>query len=391
MAEAASSGTGGSSENGSKKTDPHAAPATSGPPVELSFARKSVIAVLVMLAAVLLVIFVYRIMPVLVLVFASALMGVLLSAATRLLSQYLRIPRAYALALALLGALAMIGAAAYFITTTIRGQVVELNASVPQAIDSLKGQLDQSDWGKWTREKLNTLPANVAEVFTPDLFWQQGVGLAGSTLGAMGSILIVVVVGVYLAISPETYLKGVAALFPIHARPRVRQILSRIGVTLEWWFFGQALAMLEVFALTSIGLWILGMKCTLALALLAGLFNIIPNFGPILAAIPAVLLAVAPHEGHPTFDFKRAVSVIVLYLIVQMIDAYVVSPWIQKRAIALPAALIMLSQIIAFALLGPMGLLLATPILAAVTVLVKMAYVEDVLGDRPVLAAKPAR
>src|SRR5438045_9660259 len=110
--------------------------------------------------------------------------------------------------------------------------------------------------------------------------------------------------------------------------------------------------------------------------------NFITNFGPIIAAVPAVLVAFAPHEGQATFSFAAAAWVIGLYIIVQLLEGWVITPFFQQRAVELPPALIIISQVVFALLLGPIGLILATPILASVVVLVRMVYVEDVLGDR---------
>ena len=349
---------------------------------ERVFTRKALIAVGIALAAILLVMFIYQIQHVLVLVFAATLLAVLLTTPSGMLTKYLRIPPAYALAIVLVTSVLLAAGTMTFIGSTLRTQIGEVQKTLPQAVGQLRENLKTTPWGLWLTDQLRLVPKGLEEYLTPEFFFAQAGGIATSTFGALGSVLVVLIVGVYLAVSPSTYVNGLATLFPLHARKRVNEIFTAIGTALQWWFFGQALAMTEVFLLTTLGLTILGMPSALALGLLAGLLNIVPNFGPILAAIPAVILAAAPHDAVTGFDFKRALYVTCVYIIVQVLDAYIVSPIIQKRAVALPPALIMLSQIVALALLGPVGLLVSTPILAALLVIVRMAYVEDILGDR---------
>src|SRR5690606_32892211 len=103
--------------------------------------------------------------------------------------------------------------------------------------------------------------------------------------------------------------------------------------------------------------------------------NFIPNIGPIVAAIPAVLLAFA----HSPW---LALYVIIFYFVYQMLDGYVFTPLVEKQTVLVPPALIIMSQVLLGVLAGAMGVVLADPILAVVLVLIKMLYVEDVLHEQ---------
>lgn len=173
-------------------------------------------------------------------------------------------------------------------------------------------------------------------------------------------------------------------MFPLARRARVTTILSTIGRQLQWWFVGQLLSMISIGLLTMLGLTILGVPLAITLGILAGLLNFIPNFGPILAAAPAVLVAFAPHGDQTQLNPALAGYTILLYITIQMLEGWVITPFFQKRAVELPPALIVISQVIFALLLGPIGLVLATPMLAATLVIVRMVYIEDILGDRPV-------
>ena len=112
----------------------------------------------------------------------------------------------------------------------------------------------------------------------------------------------------------------------------------------------------------------------LFLGLLAARFNFIPNFGPLISGVPAFLLALA---DSPT----KALWVVALYIFAQSLEGYVLTPLVQRRAVELPPALLILFQVLAGLLLGGLGVVLAAPLLAVIVVAVKMLYVEDVLGD----------
>jgi predicted PurR-regulated permease PerM len=126
--------------------------------------------------------------------------------------------------------------------------------------------------------------------------------------------------------------------------------------------------------LSGVALWLLGIPLAFLLGVLTGLLNFIPNIGPILAATPAVLLALT--EGPTT-----ALWVALLYVVLQNLEGFVLTPLVQQRTVALPAAVIILVQVLLGVLMGTLGVLLATPLAASVLVLVKMLYVEDALGD----------
>jgi predicted PurR-regulated permease PerM len=127
--------------------------------------------------------------------------------------------------------------------------------------------------------------------------------------------------------------------------------------------------------LTTIGLWILGIPLAPTLGLLTGILAFIPNFGPILSAIPPMLLGlmISPMD---------AVYVILLYIIVQAIESNIVTPQVQKRTVSMPPVLGMVGQLLFGVFFGFLGLLLATPLVASIIVMVRMLYVEDVLGDK---------
>jgi predicted PurR-regulated permease PerM len=118
----------------------------------------------------------------------------------------------------------------------------------------------------------------------------------------------------------------------------------------------------------------LGLPLAPTLGLLAGLLNFVPNFGPLIAAIPAVLIAFL-HSP------QQALSVALLYVGLQVLDGYVLTPLVDRRSVQLPPVLTISAQLLLGLLFGFVGLLLASPLTATVMLLVKMLYVEDVLGD----------
>lgn len=203
---------------------------------------------------------------------------------------------------------------------------------------------------------------------------QQAFGIFSTTFSVLANIYVVVLLVAYFLINPFPYAKGIIALFPKSKRQRIRETIKKIYLTLQLWLEGKLLSMLTVGVLTIIGLYILGFPLALTLGLIAGLLSFIPNFGPIISVIPAILVAF-------TQGPSAVLYVILLYIGVQAVESNIITPVIQRHMIHLPFAMILLAQIIFGILTGVLGLILATPITAAIIVAVRMLYVHDVLGD----------
>lgn len=113
----------------------------------------------------------------------------------------------------------------------------------------------------------------------------------------------------------------------------------------------------------------------MTLALLAGLLSFIPNFGPIISAVPALLIAFVDSP-------ITAVYVMILYIGVQLIESNVITPLIERETVELPPGLTVVFQLGLASLVGGLGLVLATPLLAMIVVVVQLVYLQDILGDK---------
>lgn len=152
-------------------------------------------------------------------------------------------------------------------------------------------------------------------------------------------------------------------------------MLSAIDVALGRWLLGRFGLMVINGALTTAALWLLGVPLAPTLGLIAGVLNFIPNFGPFIAAVPAVLIALVQSP-------QTALYTMIVYVVVQMADAYLLTPLVDRKSVELPPVLTIAAQLLLGVMFGFVGLLLASPLTAATLILVKMLYVEDMLGDR---------
>jgi predicted PurR-regulated permease PerM len=196
-----------------------------------------------------------------------------------------------------------------------------------------------------------------------------------SFVSGLADFLLIVVGGLYLAAQPGLYCQGVLLLFPDEGpRERIAGTLAASGAALRLWLLGQLVAMAFLFVLTGLGLWAIGLPAALALALLAGLAQFVPLIGPIVAAIPALLIALA--EG-----WQTTLWTLLLYVLIQQVESNLITPLVQRQAVSLPPA-VTLFAVVAFGLLfGPLGILFATPLAVVALVAVSRLWVREALGE----------
>ncbi len=333
------------------------------------FVRRTLIAVSLTAGVTLLVALVIFGAHVLLLGFAGILFAIFLRSLASALSRWTRLPEGWATLVTVLLLVGLMVGSACWMAPSLIEQVQQSSERLPQAVDKLRARIEQYPWGNWL---ISHMPSGSG----------QGGGMLGriasfvsTTIGNVVNMLVVVFVGLYLAAQPTLYLSGLMRLVPPERRTRLTMVLNETGYELRWWLFGQVFAMFLIGTLVTLGLWALGIPMALLLGVIAGVLNFIPNFGPIASAVPAVLLALVE-------DPTKAVWVIGVYLAAQHFETYLITPLIQQRNVQLPAVLTIVAQVLMGLFVGIIGVALATPLVIVVIVLVKMLYVEDVLGDR---------
>ena len=304
---------------------------------------------------------------VLLLVFAGLLFGVLLSSLADAVVRVSGMGRGVALGLTVLVLLTATVGLVWALWPSISEQADQLAKELPAAIRELLGWFEQREWGRWLLRR--TEPDQVAD---GGALVNQAAGVLLTTISALAALLIILFVGLYVSAQPSLYQRGLRRLVPLAARHRVDEVLFEVTSVLQWWLLGKMLSMVLVGVLTTVGLWWLGVPLALTFGLLAAALTFIPNFGPVLALVPPALLALA---NDPT----QAVYVVLLYLAIQTVESYAVTPLIQRRTVSMPPALTIMSQIVLGVLVGGIGVAVATPLTAAAMTMVRMLYVEDLL------------
>jgi len=318
---------------------------------------------------------VWRLADVLLLAFGAILTAILLHALAGPLVRRMRLPRPLALTLAVAGLSLAIGGALWLFGQQIVLQLAALGALLPKAWAALQAPLSASPLGPYVLDDLQRLRH-------PDGLVVQTVSrFAQGSASAAAAAVIVLFAGLYLAFHPATYVGGLLHLMPLRARPRAAQVLSSCGEALNRWLLGQLVSMLLVGLTVGLGLWWVGTPSPVALGILAGLAQFVPVVGPMAATLPGLIVAAG--AGSETLAWTAAV-----YLGASQFEANVVTPLLLRQMVELPMAVTLFAVLAMGVLLGPLGVLFATPLAVIAYVVIREVYVQDLLGDR--LSVAPA-
>jgi predicted PurR-regulated permease PerM len=338
----------------------------SGP--EAGFRKKVWIAASITALLVIFIWIIKAIFNLLLLILAAVLIALYFRGLADLLHRKLQLPRPVSLPVAIISTLLLLLLFFWFTGSRIQQQVTALSDTIPTAAAMLKEKISAHPVGRNVLEKMTSgEQAGKAGAIARSFFT--------STFGVLGDIYVVVFLGIFFTASPRVYTEGILKLVPLLHRKQARDIMNRISGDLTRWLKGKLLAMLVVAVLTAIGLLIIGVPMIFALALIAGVLNFIPNFGPLLAMVPAVLVGLLEGPG-------TAALVAGLYILVQVLESNFITPQIQKKLISIPPALIITAQLFMGILTGGWGILLATPVTVMLIILVHELYIKK--QDMPV-------
>lgn len=310
----------------------------------------------------------WRLADVLLMAFGAVLTAILLHALARPLTIRLHLPRPAALGLAILVLLAAVAGSLWLFGQQVVIQLAALGELAPRAWDAIREPLSGSPLGTYVLDDLERLRhANGWVVDTASR-------MVRGSASAVAATVIVLFAGLYLAFHPATYVGGLLRLIPTGARARSAEVLNACGEALNRWLLGQLVSMVLVGASVGLGLWAVGAPSPLALGVLAGLAQFVPVVGPMAAALPG--LVVSAGVGGETLFWTAAV-----YLGAAQFEANVVTPLLLRQMVELPMAVTLFAVLAMGVLLGPLGVLFATPLAVVVYVVVRHAYVEGVLED----------
>jgi len=250
----------------------------------------------------------------------------------------------------------------WFVGAQLQQQISQLSDTLPKTIQNVKDHLNNSDLGSKVLNYLNKSGSSLKMETIGKKFFS-------SSFGVLSDLYILLLLSIFFTADPMLYKRGIVHLLPEKAKDKGAKLLDEMVVVLKKWLKGQIFGFFVIAVLTGVGLWIVGMPMVLTLALIAGVLNFIPNFGPIVALIPGVLLA--SMQGPTT-----ALIVAAIYIVVQIFQSAVTQPLIQQKMVDIPPALTIFAQVAFGMLAGFWGVLMATPIVALLIRIVNRLYVE---------------
>jgi predicted PurR-regulated permease PerM len=321
--------------------------------------------VFVACAVVVLFLLMFKLAPVLMLVFAGIVLATAVSAGAAPLERHLRFGRTWAVLAVVILVIGLIAAGSYFFGMQIATQMSDLVQAVTDAWGRLREYLGRSALGK-------TVLGNAQAAQDPAALANVAKGTI-SVFGGLADVGLVVMLTIYLATNPTTYRDAALRLLPPRVRPEVRNAFDECGRSLRSWLGGQFMAMIVVGLCIGFGLHFAGVPLAASLGLLSGVLEFIPFVGPLLAMVPGLLIAFA--NGTDT-----ALYALIVYCVVLFIEGNVIVPIVQKWALELPPALTIVSVVVAGLLFGLVGVLFAVPLAIVCVILVHRLYVARIEG-----------
>ena len=317
----------------------------------------------------------------LILVFAAIVLAMALCTLVGLVRRRLGCSRGLAVLLSLLLVVLVVAVVATAVIPPFVEQFSELISKLPAAastlLDLVRGWLQSAGqmlYGGqvaelgWLRDGLfrSSEPPNLSGGALRLL------GVAGGVGTGLLQLLFVVAVALMITIQPTHYRDVAILLVPSFYRRRFATVLSQCGEALSAWMVGVLISSLAVGTLAAIGLSLLGVKLVAANAVLAGVLNVIPNVGPTLSTVFPMSVALLESPW-------KALAVLVLYVVVQNLESYLITPSVMHHQLKLLPGLTLTAQLLFTLVFGPLGLLLALPLAVCLQVIVREVVIHDML------------
>lgn len=314
---------------------------------------------------------------VLLLAFMGALLGTALRGIAEAVSRTFHLPIGWSIAACIAAGTILFVGGIWLMAPRVAEQAVELGEALRRAYDGLVVEAQKSEVGQDALAGLADLGSRVGE------HAMRAAGFVASAAGALGAAVFVMFVALYLALSPGVYRAGLVRLIPPRRRARADDVVEDLGTTLRRWMLSRMISMTAVGVATTIALKIIGVPLAGTLGVLAGLLGFVPNLGAIVSVVPAALIAFTVSPLHVVYTG-------IVYLVINMADGYGLTPLLEKKAVLVPPALVIVAQLVCGAMWGLLGVTLATPLLACAVIIIRKLYVEDVLETPVVEPAQTA-
>ncbi|HEY0112455.1 MAG TPA: AI-2E family transporter [Allosphingosinicella sp.] len=299
----------------------------------------------------------------LLLIFAGVVLASMLDGGTRLLGRVLPIGRGWRLAIVTLAAVAFLVWTFYYAGTELAGQAERLRTVITDQANRILA------WGN----SIGVVQGGAGvDKLSGQLMGSLGrLGSAvSSALGAITSLVMILVIGIFIAVEPRLYQRGIAWMMPLGSRDSFYRTAEHMGFTMRRLMAGRLVGMAVEGVGTWILLWVGGVPMAPLLGILTGLLAFVPNIGAIVSGVLIVLAGFS-------VSVNAGLWAIAVYFIVQVVDGYLIVPYVARKTVDLAPALVLGAQLLFGALFGLMGLALADPIVAMLKVALERKSVED--------------
>ena len=338
----------------------------------LEFTRKMLIAVGIAAAGWLIIMIVIRAFDVLLLIYAGILLAVFMRGIGGAITRHVHVPMVLSLILVWLILISAIIVIPWLFGPNLAQDFNELFNEIPKSVARLSQSM--GNW-QWLRQAFSHVASNSGPLTTTIL--RNAMGIFSTVFGGVSSFLLILVLGLYFSVNPSVYVNGLIKLIPRSRREHGCEVLNVAGRTLFGWSLSRIVSMVAVWAVTYVGLLLLGVSQALTLSMVAGVFTFVPYLGPIASAAPAVLIALGQHA-------MLGLWVALLYLLAHLLEGYFITPYVQWRFISMPPALVLSAQVVMWLGAGIIGVILASPLVVVIRVLAELLYVRDALHDERV-------
>lgn len=303
------------------------------------------------------------------LVFGALVVAVVLQATAEPISRYVGFGPRSSLAAAIGVLILLAGLLGFFFGNQIGVQFNDLARSIPEGWDDLQRLLQQHKLGRELIAAIGSGTLSDATIVgrLKDLFLTLGNVLLDFILIGVGAV--------FFASQPRLYHNGFLKLFPGDWREPIGAAVEDSGRALRLWLRGQLISIFIVGLATWLGLVLAGVPAALALGIVAACLEIIPYLGPILSAIPGLLLAMVVGP-------ETALWALAVYVAVQQIEGNLIQPLVQRKVVTLPPAVTLFGMVAAGLMFGFLGIVFAAPSAVVAYVLLKRLYVRELLHTR---------
>lgn len=347
------------------KSDPSRAAEARGPAGDRRSSSALILrAVLIGIALVSLAAIAWLNRQVIVLFFGAIVIAVIFRSCGRLIRRVLPVSDRVAVLIGVLLLVAIVAGGSWLFGQKVAAQFSELREQLPRALDVASEHLSRLPGGE-------TVVSGLQQQSSDGMLAKFGLA-AQALLGGIANLLLILFAALYLALDPMLYRRGIIRLFPRRERPKLEGAAGAVGDALTKWMHAQLMLMLAVGTLTGIGLALVGVPLAMALAVIIGVLEFIPLLGPILGAVPGILLALS--EGPDV-----AVYALLVYVGVQQLENNVLTPLVQKHAVELPPVVGLFAIVVGGIMFGLAGVVFATPLAVVVLVLTRKLYIEGTL------------